>query len=397
MMKNLFIFIGGSDEQNGDYSRVHRLAKSRGTANWSTLKNAQPGDRVLIYIQKPHSACIAKAEVLGYPAKGNPGDYPYRVKIGHFEMLPNRIVIGDLKKLFPDWNWLRYPRRGTLVPEHIAERFWRLVHQRQSGVQILISNATYGAKILERLDSTKKSKYWSVPKLTAVGDTIFFYVEHPTSAIIAVGSALSLPRATETKWYEARVGEIRKLKSPIKLDELREMFRDWAWLRSVNMFAYVSQERALALLKRAELGSKSGKNGKRDQHKQAHSSDGAGFGVPETNALVERAAIKKATYSLRSEGFIVRTRERDKIGYDLECHRKGEERHIEVKGTSGSELKFILTANEYKQSKNDPKFWIVAVTAARTKAAAIHSFSGDNFVQQFELRPLSYMAECRKP
>jgi hypothetical protein len=92
----------------------------------------------------------------------------------------------------------------------------------------------------------------------------------------------------------------------------------------------------------------------------------------------------------------VRSRERDKIGYDLECHRNGEERHIEVKGISGSELQFILTANEYKQSKNDPKFWLVAVTAAGTKDAAIHSFGPDNLVQQFQLRPLSYMAVYRK-
>jgi hypothetical protein len=38
MKKRLFIFIGGSDEQNGDYSEVHRLARRGGTANWSSLR-----------------------------------------------------------------------------------------------------------------------------------------------------------------------------------------------------------------------------------------------------------------------------------------------------------------------------------------------------------------------
>jgi len=250
MARNLFIFIGGSDEQNGDYSLDYRLAKNRRTANWSTLKSARPGDRVLIYIQKPHSACIAKAEVIGYPVKGRPGDYPYRVKVGHFELLPNRIAVGDLKKHFPTWNWLRYPRRGALVPENIAERLWNLVHQKQ-GVQILLAGKN-GAKVLEGLDSAKKSAYWYVPKLTAAGDTVLFYVVQPVSAITAVGRVLTSPQATDTKWYRARVGEVRRLESPIPLTELRKMFRGWKWLRSVNMFAYVSQERAQALLKRLD-------------------------------------------------------------------------------------------------------------------------------------------------
>jgi hypothetical protein len=46
----LYIFIGGSDEQNGDYTAVHRLAQTGGTARWSSLKDARPGDRALICV-----------------------------------------------------------------------------------------------------------------------------------------------------------------------------------------------------------------------------------------------------------------------------------------------------------------------------------------------------------
>jgi hypothetical protein len=92
--------------------------------------------------------------------------------------------------------------------------------------------------------------------LTQSGDTVLFYVEEPVSAIVAVGKALSATRPTRTKWYEAKVGAIRKLESPICLKEFRQMFSDWAWLKNVSMFAYVSPERAKALLKRCRQDSK---------------------------------------------------------------------------------------------------------------------------------------------
>jgi hypothetical protein len=141
MNNNLFILIGGSDEQNGDYSLVLRLARRGGTARWSSLKTAHPGDHVLIYIQRPHSALIAKAEVLAVPVKGKPGDYAYRAKVGNFELLPNRITLTDLKRGFPRWGFLRYPRGGTTVPKPLADRLWKLVHEKQSRVQVLISNS----------------------------------------------------------------------------------------------------------------------------------------------------------------------------------------------------------------------------------------------------------------
>ena len=140
MNGKLMISIGGSDEQNGDYSALHRLARRGGTAKWSGLKESQPGDRVLIYIQRPHSALIAKAEVLA-EAVNRPGDYAYRVKIGHVELLPNPIEIDELKKKFPRWAWLRYPRGKAVVPAEHANQLWKLVHAKGPAVQILIGNS----------------------------------------------------------------------------------------------------------------------------------------------------------------------------------------------------------------------------------------------------------------
>jgi len=144
MKARLLILIGGSDEENGDFSLVHRRAQQGGTVNWSSLKDSRPGDRVLIYIQRPHSALIAKADVLARAVKGKPNDYAYRAKIGRFELLPNRVGIDTLRKRFPRWAWLRLPRGKAVVPARYADKLWQLVHQNRSSVQILISNSGYG-------------------------------------------------------------------------------------------------------------------------------------------------------------------------------------------------------------------------------------------------------------
>ena len=174
MKRRLFIFIGGSDEQNGDYSEVHRLARRGGTADWSSLKDSRPGDRVLIYIQRPHSAFIAKAEVLAEAVKGEPGDYAYRAKTGHFELLPNRISIDDLKRKFPRWAWLRQPRGKAIVPTQYAAALLKLVHEKNSTAQILIGG-TRGMKLLEQMAAHGRRASWFAPKLTAIGDTVLFY------------------------------------------------------------------------------------------------------------------------------------------------------------------------------------------------------------------------------
>ena len=158
MKGRLLILIGGSDEQNADYSLVHRRAQRGGTTHWSSLKDSHPGDRVLIYIQRPNSALIAKAAVLATAVKGKPGDYAYRAKIGRFELLPNRVGIETLRKRFPGWAWLRLPRGKAIVPARYADKLWKLVHQSRSNVQILISNSGYGQDLLAKLARTGNRK-----------------------------------------------------------------------------------------------------------------------------------------------------------------------------------------------------------------------------------------------
>jgi hypothetical protein len=388
MKRKLFIFIGGSDEQNGDYSAVHDLARRGGASNWSSLKDAKPGDAVLIYIRRPHSALVTKAEVLAKPVRGTKGDYAYRAKIGHFELLPNRVSIRDLKHAFPRWAWLRMPRKNCAVPTQYADQLWKLVHEKSSDVQILMTGGQ-GKKLLEGLATTGRGTIWFVPKLTTIGDVVLFYAEAPLSAIVAVGKALSRPRATNLKWYEAKVGSVRMLDAPITLAELRIMFPDWLWLRSVNMFAYVTPERSKALLERCNLESSM-------FTKELARSAGGGFGDPETNSLVEQAAVRKVTQILKRRGFKVSSRERERIGYDLEAKKGKTELHVEVKGVSGDGLQFLITQAEVAKAKSDLLFRLMVVTEARTSSARVQEFSGQDFKRVFALTPVSYFAERKR-
>lgn len=260
MGKNLLIFIGGVN--NNDYKGIHEMAKDGSTSRWSSTKTAKVGDRVLIYIAKPHSALIAKAEVLSPAKKGREGDWQYIAKIGNVELLPNQLTIKQLKTIFPKWGHLRMFRSKCNVPAEYAKQLWKMVHEKP----------------------------------------------------------------------EAGAPELKKGRS------------------------------------------------------------GAGFGDYKTNKKVEIAAIKKATNYLERNGYTVVSRERDKIGYDLEARKGNREIHVEVKGSSGNGGQCIITTQESEVAKNDPLFRIWIITDALSRNSKIIKFTGTKFLEEFELKPISYMA-----
>jgi hypothetical protein len=125
---------------------------------------------------------------------------------------------------------------------------------------------------------------------------------------------------------------------------------------------------------------------------------GGGFGSPESNRELERAAITLATKTLENDGWIVESVERDRIGFDLHCTRaEGEQRHVEVKGTRGSDRNFIITQGEYLRSGDDPAFWLYLVTNALTANPTVHRFSREELERLFTFVPLAYRAVPARP
>jgi hypothetical protein len=265
MKHRLLFLIGSSDRDNGDYSRLLKAAGTKRTFNWSTPKDAGPGERVLIYIASPVSAAIAKGVVLAAARKTSTKDrYDYRARVGEIELLPNQVDIRHLKKMFPSWRWLRYPRMHAVVPPEHGDTLWKLVHEKRE-------------------------------------------------------NTLSLQQVA------AKVG--------------------------------------------------------------------AGFGSAEQNRKVEAAAIRKVTRELKSRGYSVVSRERDKIGYDLDATKGRSELHVEVKGITGVALKFPITSSEKKRAANDKAFRLMVVTRALTSAAEIHEYQGKHLERRFKLSPIAYYAE----
>ena len=120
---------------------------------------------------------------------------------------------------------------------------------------------------------------------------------------------------------------------------------------------------------------------------------GAGFGSAEQNRKVEAAAIRKVTRELKSRGYSVVSRERDKIAYDLDATKGRSELHVEVKGITGVALKFPITSSEKKRAANDKAFRLMVVTRALTSAAEIHEYRGKHLERRFKLSPIAYYAE----
>jgi hypothetical protein len=123
---------------------------------------------------------------------------------------------------------------------------------------------------------------------------------------------------------------------------------------------------------------------------------GAGFGNPETNRKVERAAVSFVTQWYKSLGWKVESVEAQKRGYDLLCAKGYAEEHVEVKGVQADLPAFIITAGEVREAQNNSKFVICVVTSALKNSPKLFRYVGKEFVDKFELAPLAFRAILRE-
>ncbi|MDM9584289.1 DUF3883 domain-containing protein [Nostoc sp. GT001] len=131
---------------------------------------------------------------------------------------------------------------------------------------------------------------------------------------------------------------------------------------------------------------------KEGEQKQETTSLGAGFGNYQKNKEVEKAAIDFV--QKQYDGWDIQSFERDKIGYDLTCTKDSIVKNVEVKGVSGGEPAFIITANEIEQANKNPNFVLWVVTSALNSPKG-YCWTGCEMLSQFELKPIQYMARLR--
>ena len=107
---------------------------------------------------------------------------------------------------------------------------------------------------------------------------------------------------------------------------------------------------------------------------------------------VEAASVRFSTEQLEGEGWKVKSKEAQKIGYDLHCTKDDRSLHVEVKGTSGEDQSFIITANELAQAKSDSDFILFRVTKALDINPILHRFLGHELITSFRFEPLQFRA-----
>jgi hypothetical protein len=172
---------------------------------------------------------------------------------------------------------------------------------------------------------------------------------------------------------------------------MRAVFPKWGWLKRTRNLTYLDEPKANQLL---HLGTRRVKQIAETPVKVYFA--GAGFGgTPEQNSVVEKAACKAVRAHFEKKGYEIISREKEKIGCDFDASRKGEGLHIEVKGISGSILRFPMTANEIDCARSDMKFCLAVVTEAKSPQKEVRVISRQNFLKHFHIKPLAFFAEAK--
>ena len=236
---------------------------------------------------------------------------------------------------------------------------------------------------VKKLAKRGKVDDWPAPKDCSDGDRVLLYMIRPQSHLMAKAMVVEKSRKKRDGRYWVKIGGVDLIERPIRLTLLRMHFPNWGWAKSPRNATKVPKEIAEILWREVEPIL---------PQKTLLDRRGAGFGDPETNRLVEEFAIEKAKQDLLQKGYTVRSVEREKIGYDLVASQKNKKLHVEVKGTSGPEILFILTAAELEKSKIDAAYRLFVVTSARTPNSELHRFSFEKqgFEHQFFLTPLAF-------
>lgn len=122
---------------------------------------------------------------------------------------------------------------------------------------------------------------------------------------------------------------------------------------------------------------------------------GSGFGEAAENRKVEQRSIKDAMKWYKERGWTVVSREKDNIGFDLECSMPGQEIHVEVKGTKGNKDSFPMTEQELHCLKTDPKFVLAVIGNAMSSRPSFKCWKGFDALREFDFRQIvsvSYFA-----
>ena len=122
---------------------------------------------------------------------------------------------------------------------------------------------------------------------------------------------------------------------------------------------------------------------------------GGGFGDTEENKKVETSAIEYVTKWYLDNGWHVDSVESIKCGFDLVCIKDNFVENVEVKGITGMDLSFMITANEVRQAEQNENFRLCVVTNAVSTSPNLIRFTGTEFIEKFIISPVILKASIK--
>ena len=120
---------------------------------------------------------------------------------------------------------------------------------------------------------------------------------------------------------------------------------------------------------------------------------GGGFGQPEKNREVERAAIESARYWYRSQGWRVRDVQSERCGFDLVCTRGRQCLDVEVKGVTGTRRRFLMTRAELRNALENDRFELALVRSALSSRPSIETWPAERFLRDAASEPIQYCVD----
>ncbi len=109
------------------------------------------------------------------------------------------------------------------------------------------------------------------------------------------------------------------------------------------------------------------------------------------NQDMQLAAINFAANFYKEEGWSVTSVTLDKFGYDLVCIKGNERQDVEVKGVSGIQSQFIISAKELELAQRN-RFFVLCVVFSALGNPTFQRWTGQRMLQKFNFEPISYKA-----
>jgi hypothetical protein len=118
------------------------------------------------------------------------------------------------------------------------------------------------------------------------------------------------------------------------------------------------------------------------------------LGYAEENREIECLAVEAVTCHYASTGWLVKSVERDRRGFDLICQKARKELHVEVKGASAQTDCFFLTAGEFGLAFSDDAF-VLALVDGIVESPRIRLWPAKALRRLFDFEAVQYRARLK--